>query len=357
MKDRGLVIFVTIVSIVIFSIVGLLLVISNLNQNTNVIVSYPVSYTNSIRIVPKELEKYNYVGIDKDNVLTFVDLSGETKIITLENKEWKNIKWSPDNTLVSVLGKVNNIYNLFIYDLSQEKLEQITFYNDSDISNFSWINDDELIYIQGEGSSRWLHSYKYSTKAQLLKINRVDGELVRIDNSNSIYIYETTTSFDLRDKMGKLISKLSKEFTKDIYSFNISEVLSLNSLDDLILKDSDNNVYLYNLISDEIKQLEINFFDDLHLLCSLDSNQFNLYTKNINSLEVLKYDLTYDLLEMGDIITSNYEALEGDTLKSCRDNKYLINANVDGELKWFIDDESFKEILILKDYIDIDYKY
>lgn len=356
MKDRGLVMFVSVISIVLIAIIALIVIISNITGDNRVVLSYPVSSPNTIRIVPKDLEKYNYVGIDKDYVVSLMDLTGKTKIITLENKEWRDIKWSPDNTLVSILGKVNDVYNLFIFDLSQERLEQITFYNELGVDNYEWINDDELIYIQGEGSDRWLHSYKYSTKSQLLKINRVDGDLIKTDNSNSIYTFKTSSSFDLRDKTGKLIIKLSNSFINDDLEINLKDLIVLDTLDDLILLDTDYNVYLYNIISNDLKKLEINFFSDLTLACSLSDTTFNLYTKNINSLEILSYDLTTDLMLQGDIVVRDFETIENDSIKHCRDGKYLLSAKIDETTKWYVDD-SFKEILILEDYLNIDYKY
>lgn len=347
-KNKGLVVLSFVLLIICATLALLAITLVNLTgTNQPIPISYPDATVNTIRIIPKSLEKYVYATISSEDTIVLKDISNEKRGINLEHRKWKDIKWSPDYTLIGVLGlSEQGKYNIYIYNLATERWSQVTNYSDFGVEDFFWYNNDQVNFIQGDTDQKWLHSYKYSTENQILKLNLIRGTLVRTNEDKKILVFKEGNDFVLRDAKGALIMPISEAKI----NFEVKDVIVMTDISQLILLDENNNLHLYDLVKEKI----LNVFETLEsptLMCAQDEN-FKFFTRynndiSVETLSTLDYTQTF----VSKSFTTDQQDLH---LKRCNSKFYLINAVNNGS-KWFNNSE-FAEIVTLDGDLDADVK-
>jgi len=337
-----LVIICTALALLVISLIGL----SNTNQP--IPISYPDPSVNTIRIVPKSLEKYIYATISAEDTIVLKDISNEKRAINLEHKKWKDIKWNPDYTLISVFGESQEgKYNLYIYNLATERWDQVTSYSDYAVDQYFWYNNDQINFVQGATDQRWLHSYKYSTRSQILKLNLVRGDLVRTNEDKKIMVFKDGSEFILRDAKGALIMPVSEAKL----NFTVIDVIVLSDISQIVLEDEDNQLHIYDIIKETLVD-----FDTLSsnptLMCAQDLN-FKFFNQNAGIVSILTADaINLSVLREDQTFKSGSENI---VLKRCNSSFFLISSKGESS-KWFNNNSEFAEIVTLDGDLDADVK-
>jgi hypothetical protein len=249
---------------------------------------------------PNSSTAFKYAGISKQDTLVFVDDSGDEVFTQLDHKSWKDVKWSPDGTLVSALGKTAEttdkqpIFDLFIYDFKEAQWKQITFFQDSGtgITGYDWAKDLHVVFTQGPVGEIWLHDYDYPN-AELLKKFQMVGTLQDYLEGSDQYLVKRITSldltnlnkgkiddntFDLLDRKGKVVKSFNG-FKESNQALKINQI-SLGRSEEEFLFTVHNYVaekdfyYVWSFVTPEFKELTELQSDtqSLALFCGQDLN-------------------------------------------------------------------------------------
>lgn len=355
-KSKGLIILSFVSVVIITALVLLLVFIQNIGKNSVIPISYIKNDPNVIRIVSKELEKFTYATVSPEDTIVLKDLSGEERIINLERKNWNNIKWSPDGTLISVKGtSEEGKENLFIFNMATEKWSQVTNFSDYKIENYTWVSNDELVFIQGVEPDKWLHTYSYTANGQAIKVNRVSGEFIKTNNIGNILIFkESDDSFTLRDINGESIINtkdltLSKTSSDDLKVIKDVESLAIPS--EVAIVNDKGEFFIYDIVDKILTKFEDSKLGN-KFICATE-NSFKTFAVDDNKLIAYFADKAKLKLDfVNTVINVNQDSML--SLVKCSNTNYLIK-EVSGEIKWF-DNSEFPELIILEGDLDVDVK-
>lgn len=70
-----------------------------------------------------------------------------------KNPEKAYFKISPNGQFISFTAPYENRMNLFIQEVGQDSVQQITFETDRDIAGYMWANDNRILYVKDEGGN------------------------------------------------------------------------------------------------------------------------------------------------------------------------------------------------------------
>jgi len=351
-KSKGYVLLIFVLIIICTSLTLLVTALLNLTSTKqNIPISYPQSESNIIRIIPKDMERFIYATISTDDTIILKDVVGDKRVINLDKKEWHDIQWNPDYTIISVIGQsANGKNNLFIFNLTSQKWEQVSFYSDYDIEQYIWNSNDEILFTQGVKPERWLHSYKYSSKNQIIKINRVEGNLIKANLEKNILVFNENSKFSFRDVNGELIANVSDlPVLKDI---KIADIINLQDPSKFVIKDDANKLYIYDLIDEKLSEFS-EFTFEPHLMCSFKDN-FKIYGIEDDRLIVQVVDIE-QLALLEENINLKLNEASKITLENCNVKDFLIK-EASRTTRWFNSNMAFPEILVLKNDFDVDVK-
>lgn len=316
-------------------------------------VSFPVGNENN-------KESFKYAFVNSKGSIALLDSSAEEITINIEDKQWKDISWNPTGDLISVLGQTSeNTYNLFIYSLSSKEWGQITNFTKEQlgVDGYVWKDESTIVFMQGVVPERWLHSVDAKNKGQIVKLNKVDGDLIR-DNSNStrlvfkknftnlISVYFITTI------NGEFIYRFDQIANQDSKLINVQDALFSGDGEKLLLKasiGSDVNLYKAFFGSREAFVLQQEQ-KDINLLCNVTGDIYLGYKLSKLKFELFGINASKDTVTQ----TSVLNITENDKITHVRcfdSNNVLLKLESKDSAKWFAldDNRQFIEFESLKE--------
>lgn len=187
------------------------------------------------------------------------DLGRYKKLITFINSN-KNTKpkWNPNGNKIAFLvnKKAKKKYMLKVYDLKNNKINEITNLNDfSSITSFCWTADDNKIIISGINNKR---KELYSINLITLDIKQLTSEKCNIKSYKPLVSPSNKQIAFLQS-----IYNITNLCIMDIDGMNIKKLASANSIKSFDWSnDSKNIVYIVNKIEekDQLKVLNLPSF-------------------------------------------------------------------------------------------------
>ncbi len=158
--------------------------IMNGNGGNNSSSSITTSTANTQILIDRN---FQYAGITDKRMLDLLGTEREGSVelelestIDLDNQDWREIKWSPGQDYVSVIGKVREGAkdDLLLYTPSRANWQTLTSFAESEagIDNYFWETNSTIVFTQGSGANKWMHRYDLKN-SELRKIFQVQGEL------------------------------------------------------------------------------------------------------------------------------------------------------------------------------------
>jgi hypothetical protein len=305
--------------------------------------SNPISYNedNIVEVDEEQLENYKYTVITETDIIKLFDKQGEELIINLDYKNWHSISWSPDGKLIAVLGKESNssAYNLYIYDLRKRAWRVATnFEQGSGVESYVWKNNDTILFIEGEAANKWLQSYKYSTVAEIRKLNRVEGQLLEVSSDEAKLLVKKEKAngnfdFSFYTSVGEYIYSLNDLKTKDDELINPLTAMFTSDPDKVVLSD-ETKLYKHQFGSTEL--FVIAESGDLRPLCALSED--NILTAKFGEeyLDLLNTDIKEQSSEnITSINTFGLGELDQILVKCFDSINFLIPLSLPDSIKWY----------------------
>jgi len=254
MKPKNLIFLTLVFGIVLLGVIATIFLLAS--QPVTIItnpISKPVSVPGEtiISIDQGDVNNFDIAVINADDTIDLKNTKGERIPIQLDKNSWKDLKWSPDGKLLSVLGKTgDNIFDLFVFNLSTKIWKRATQFSQSTIglSSYLWRDSNVILFTQGIPGEHWIHQYVYNS-GEITKLNRTEGELftialdaksmvVKLNNNND------TTSFAFFKTDGTLIYNLSKvSDTTSNLPIIISNITYTTSSDNIVLTSQEGKLY------------------------------------------------------------------------------------------------------------------
>jgi len=185
MKPKNLIFLTLVFGIVLLGVIATIFLLAS--QPVTIItnpISKPVSVPGEtiISIDQGDVNNFDIAVINADDTIDLKNTKGERIPIQLDKNSWKDLKWSPDGKLLSVLGKTgDNIFDLFVFNLSTKAWKRATQFSQSTIglSSYLWRDSNVILFTQGIPGEHWIHQYVYNS-GEITKLNRTEGELFTI---------------------------------------------------------------------------------------------------------------------------------------------------------------------------------
>ena len=86
-----------------------------------------------------------------------------------KNPDRSNMFLSPNGTKIAYLNNYKNTPNLFVEDLENQEIVQLTFDTIRGIAKYLWLNDDRILYLHDEDGSENYHLYSATTDGESRK--------------------------------------------------------------------------------------------------------------------------------------------------------------------------------------------
>lgn len=254
MKPKNLIFLTLVFGIVILGVIATIFLLAS--QPVNIItnpISKPVSIPGEtiISIDQGNVNNFDIAAVNKDDTIDLKNTKGERIPIQLDKRSWKDLRWSPDGKLLSVLGKTGeNVFDLFIFNLSSKSWRQATKFNQTiiGVSSYLWRDSNVILFTQGNPGEHWIHQYVYNS-GEITKLNRTEGELftIALDAKSMVVKLNTNkdaTSFAFFKTDGTLIYNLSKvSDTTTNLPIVISNITYTTSSDNIVLTSVGGKLY------------------------------------------------------------------------------------------------------------------
>jgi len=333
----------------------------NISNNPS---SYPLSYTkpdNIIKISSNNYTGSKYAVITRDDTIELKNEVGDKFIIGLDHRQWKNIKWSPDNNLIGILGKDDfNKYDLYIYNIANQIWFKATNFEkfDTGIESFEWNNNQTVLFIQGVNPDRWLNRFNYASQSEILKLSRIfQGNIISISKDRKYLLVQNNLQFTLIDNSGGIITSFDNIIDDKGDKLNISNVILSQDNDKLLLQTLSGEIYKLELGSN--RAINITLKDKFNSICDINEDVFlgYNYNKEQKNLSILNLNIKeQQLTNSAEILLKNFDNINLDKTQ-CYDNNNLLlyikltNSKIPS---WYrIKDKSLEEVFIFKDINEI----
>lgn len=251
------------------------------DENTIDPLSYPVTDPSST--IPNQ---YEFIVIDKDGGISIYNKIEERIIVSLSNLNWSSPKWNNDKSFFAVLSEnPTNVFNLYVYDVSKRTLTKVSNYNEIGISGYTWTDNENILFTQGESPENWLHIYNLKSN-NILKVSRVNGSLYKSNFTKLFLIFQTNKhSFEISNARGEKIIEISDfDFNDDSF-----KVIDLDYIT--------NNLFIVTAKNQEEK---LDFF----IRSNTGSNYEHISLENISELEKIcigRPELVYSVSKNGEL--------------------------------------------------------
>lgn len=223
---------------------------------------------NEVDVDEDEEETFKFAAINFDDTVSYFDSEDSEIFISIDHKQWKALSSSPDKQIISALAKSSEgSYDIYLYNFKDKKLERITNFNSEGVGvkKYFWNSNTKLYFHQGAGVDSWLYSYDLNSK-QLVKIERILGELHAINSTNDLVAFRDQDKFTFHNLSGDKLW----EFTslKNQSGDNIGKISSIqftNSDEKLLAKTQDGKLYKFNFEND--LAVEVTSELDFNIVC------------------------------------------------------------------------------------------
>ena len=81
--------------------------------------------------------------------------------------------------------------NLFVYNLESQNWTQVTSFDaeqETGVLDYEWLDSKTLIFNQGVGIDNWMHKVNIDSPAEILKVERINGEILLTNSDLEIKI-------------------------------------------------------------------------------------------------------------------------------------------------------------------------
>jgi hypothetical protein len=294
----GIGVIVAIVLLILIALLSQLSTTSNNSTTNNT--SLPVSNPN-VNIIDLNNPiggAFEYAVVKPDDTIELRNKMNEKFIIGLEKRNWRNLQWSPNGELVAVLGRNGQNFDIYIYDIVKKQWSLASDYRNfsSGVDSFTWVENNTLLYTQGEVPNRWLHRYNYISK-ETLKISNIIGDISNVSNDNQfITIKSESTAPIIYDNTGTAVQTLDNIKDSTTNENIVVEKVRFFDNTQKILALTNNGYYKFNL-GDNVA-VKTSLTADYKLSCSLTENSFGGYLITSNRLSFGAFSSREDLFNI-----------------------------------------------------------
>ncbi len=359
MNNKKIILIIFVIVVVLCALVVTILLLLQINSNQSTVENPPtsyVSYPNAVGPDGKPIVKdYEYALINKDDNIKIKTLLGEELLISIDSKNWKEVQWSKDGSYVSALGETKKgVYNLFVYNIKTQDWRQITTFDSNGVSSYQWVNDDQLLFTEGG----WLHSYKYSSVNEILKIYQIDAVIVSLSpNKSTVILKSPSNIFSILSVEGKLLFTLDQINIKGSdQTLKIKEIHYNADSETLLLITDTNKFYDWGLGDSEATELTINSgnikLSSVNIMCSEEIDKFKTYT--LTSSEVDFYNLDLNNNKLNSVTTKTSEEKISSTLFQCltQDDFIFDIVNTDKNNWYEVKGDKIDRLVVLDEAVE-----
>ncbi len=363
MKAKNLIFLTLVFGIVVIGVLATIFLLASqpviLKDKTPV--SSPVS-TPGETIIPIDqgnVNNFDIAVINPDDTIDLKNTQGERIPIQLDKNSWKDLKWSPDGKLLSVLGKTGeNIFDLFIFNLSSKSWKHATKFDQTivGVGSYLWRDSNVILFTQGTPGEHWVHQYVYAS-GEITKLNRTEGELFTISSDAKSMVVklnenEDTTSFAFFKTDGTLIYNLSKVTDANNQPIIIKNITYTTSSDNIVLTSKDNKIYRHTFGNSTA--IEIPKAAGFNPLCGVTDTVVLALQKNEEGkifLDTISIEKT-DLVNIASL-NSNGKDIDFSKTKCYKLNNVALN--LDGS--WYVaKDNAFNEFFAIKTAKEVSFR-
>lgn len=315
------------------------------SDQENLAVSYPqdtpVSFpTQEQANSGNEGSMEKYIFITDDNILK-INYKNEIITVSLSRKNWDQIKFSPAGDTFAVLSNTDDIYDIFIYFIDSREWRQFTYYADkeqSGVSSYLWLDDNNILFTQGEENNVWLHNLDINS-SEILKLSRVNGLLIDINNNkNRLLLQKNNGKFFITTNDGVFMYELQKSNIDKAFFTSDENLIFVN------YRSNDKNSVGYMFLGSQ----EINPIENL--------KNTKIFCNNYDFAIGFDYDsrkfLNIDLKTKINTQIINFDDVQKANCSFNQNKIYVMNS----DKKWFLIDmlsSQVTELVEFSGYINI----
>lgn len=339
MNDKKLIFLTCVGLIVICSVIFLLLLLSGGNNEQTPPISSPIETPDNIIDIEAEVKKdFMFAVITDEGTIETRNNLNDRVIISLDKKNWKNIKWSPDNKYISVLGETSpNVFDIYLYSLDSKEWKRYTTYTPlgTGVTSYEWVTSQYIYFIQGNKPDRWIHRLGIPSQ-EILKLNRVGGDLTKVSNNFNYLLEKVSNGFRILDLNGNTVYSLNtmEELLEDdaVRTFKVTDLFFTDNPDKLIIQ-SNNSYYKAEFGSLRAIKLDNIKFD---VVCTEGEDEVLGFLQTKNELDAILADTKEDEISdlVGRTFDSEFEVLSDRAICHIGKN-ILLKVKADEANKWF----------------------
>ncbi len=283
-----------VIALVILLVMLFLSQISNTPDTNNTTVSSPISNpdVNIIDLNNPKGGAFEFAVIRPDDTIELRNKLNEKFIIGLEKRTWKSLEWSPDGKLIAVLGKsTDSIYDIYIYNLAQKGWSKATDFKNfnTGVDQFMWVENNTILFTQGENPTRWLHRFNYISK-EILKVANITGDITAQSPDLKYIVIKANDSIpQVFNSAGELqefpLGSMTDAETENPIA--LDQIMFFSNSEKAIAKDVYGDYYKFNLGDSTAVKTTVNKSNSL--ICSLTENSFSGYFITSNTLSYGSY--------------------------------------------------------------------
>jgi len=359
MKHKRYLLVVLVAFFTLISICFIMIIIqsesSRLGGDNIILSSYPQSFPVSHHVVTigdNPTVGFKYANITSDDNLELLNETGTKFIISLDKREWKDITWSTDGTLVSMLGRDDaNNYDIYIYDVSKQALIKETSFDSFPVGvdTYKWVDHGNILFTQGNYPDRWLTKFNLQSMS-VLKIAKITWSIVGVSSDMKYLIVKDNSNFSLIDQSGNQVLDFNTFIDSDFKKI-VPLAVSISEKSDKFLITTSNGIYKVGFTDNSA--VKLNFYLNYQLICDVSEDIFSglNYTSGTSTLvfdslnERSQTSSNISLQAFGNI--SSFDFSKSDCINK---SSILFKAiNTDNTVSWYTSSSnSFKELVILK---------
>lgn len=300
LNDKKLVFLSCIGLVFLFGLCLILLAFANAFDQSQIRppVSSPTGPDNIVDIGPEDEKEFTFAVITNEDIIELRNLLGEKQIINLEKRNWKDIRWSPNNDTIAVRGlsdRENGVYDIYLFDIQLRNWSKLSNYDlvGEGISSFEWVDDEIIYFKQGSEGDSWIHSLDVRAQSNsIIKLYRVDGEIysfykkngeIILRNNGGLFVYSIDNTLRALDRI------FYREGETDL-SIDIIDV-KFGRDDEVIFQSSDNKIVISDGLDESFGEI-INSTGDI--LCIRDTalsvlEQSGVRIIDINNVSIFSF--------------------------------------------------------------------
>ncbi|MCS7317169.1 MAG: hypothetical protein NZZ41_02450 [Candidatus Dojkabacteria bacterium] len=240
------------------------------------------------------LDQFSMVVVNNIGDLYLLNLNDNVLPISLENVTWLHPKWNRSKNYLAIL-RLDTVKNMFLYDLNNSTLFKATNYTLFGIDDYLWLDDKNILFLQGDNNSKWLHNYDIDSKS-ITKLFQVDAAFkeLKISHVGDIYVFKSDEKILLKAKDGKDVATIPVQY-QDGKVVDISFLTTISNIGLIQLMNKDNVIQFYLILVTSTAAIDIIstnkiFAENILYSCAFDEN--NIYALTDNK-RLIKLFLTF----------------------------------------------------------------